>query len=241
MNNKIIEFIEQQEKEIVDITDCKILYNHLYNLLILKHNNSCEYLTYNQTKLFVDSYIEYLEDANFGYDVFGYNKFIKIIEYLTFEEQISIINYTISKISKEFLEIDKKWFIKLKHKIEIKIILSKRDYKKYFRMLHLFIGQSLTRISIFVLLYYVMTSIILLSVNFNTIILFKVKYDNFSENYIINHLLNVAAFFVGIESNMEIIPINAGGVFVYLIGKLVFILLIINFLNVKITDKLENK
>ena len=162
-----------------------------------------------------------------------------MLEYLNYEEQISALNYAISVTVRELPEYDKDWFIEKKRDAEVNHIFKNRIYNQYFKGIMFYFAHSLKRLMIVILIFFAMVISILLPATEGSFILFRITYDNYSNNFIVNHLLNVITHFAGIDNEFKVEPVNWLGVLLLVSAKLFFVLIVVNFVYRKITDKLN--
>lgn len=215
--------------------------NILYNIVKLKVKISQSDGLYKDIKQFVDSYIETIKLADYGYDNYNYSKIEQLIDHLSSNQQISILQYITSVSSRELPEHERTWFITRKHKSEIKHILESKNYLLYPKTVFLYLGQSITRLLLRLTLLFVITCFILLPAPIDSLAIFDVTYENYSQHSLINHIANVFTLFANIENNLKVEPLSLFGLIVIIIGKLLFITFIINFFYFKITDKISQK
>ena len=158
--------------------------NILYNLIKLYHKNNQKDDVYKNIKKFMVFYIELIKDADYGYDNFNYNKINDVLSLTSAEERISILQYIISVSSRELPEHGREWFVLRKHNAEISNIKENRQYKLYFRMALLYLGQSINRLIIVFILFFALVFTALLPSPFESITIFKIKYELYSNNFI---------------------------------------------------------
>ncbi len=215
--------------------------NILYNIVKLKVKISQSDGLYKDIKQFVDSYIETIKLADYGYDNYNYSKIEQLIDPLPSNQQISILQYITSVTSRELPEHDRTWFITRKHKSEIKQILESKNYLQYPKTVFLYLGQSITRLLLGLTLLFVITCFILLPAPIDSLAIFDITYENYSQYSLINHIMNVLTLFADIENDLKVEPLSLIGLIVIIIGKLLFISFIINFFYFKISDKISQK
>lgn len=224
--------ISQSSKESVDI---------LYNLIFLKNRLGRSNENYTDIKQFLNYYVDYIKIANYGYDNFNYNKIETLLNLISPAEQITLLQYSISTIAREFPENDREWFIKRKHQAEIKNIISLGLWQYFFKAFFLYVGLSLKRLFCTLLIFIVLISLMLLPSPKDCFICFSISYEHYSDYFLINHFLNVLSLFVDLENDFKITPLNWWALILLIIGKISFILLFVNFIYIKISDKISLK
>lgn len=237
----IKELISREEKRLLDTRTPNELANILYNLIHLQNkvNNARE--NYKNTKLFIDYYLEYIKSADFGYDSFNYVKINNLLKFMKPEEQIAILQYSVSVVCRELPEHDREWFIIRKHKAEIEEIVKKRKFLLFPKAFLLYCGQSTKRLVITLILFIFFVNVLLLPTPYASLALFAIKYESYSTNFIFNHFLNVISLFSDLENNFKISPLNWFSLLLIIAGKIMFVILLVNFIYIKLSDKIITK
>lgn len=215
--------------------------NILYNILKLKIKTSQFDGLYKDIKQFADSYIETIKLADYGYDNYNYSKIEQLIEYLPSNQQISILQYLISVSSRELPEHDRTWFVTRKHKSEIKEILESKNCLLYPKIVFLYLGQSISRLILGLIVLFTITCFILLPAPIDLLSIFQVSYESYSQNSSLNHIMNVLSLFADLENDLKVEPNGLLGFIVIITGKLLFTTFILNFFYFKISDKITQK
>lgn len=234
-----IEEISQKELEkLKDSNSENESSNILFNIIKINYETGVSNDHYRNIKRFFDSYIKSLKLSDYGYDNFNYDKIASLLKTLKPEEQLSILQFIISETSKELPQYDKNWFIIRKHKAEIKRIITNKRYPQYPKAILLYFGQSTKRLILFFTIIFTLVSIILLPAPIDLFKIFEIEFKNYSTFTAWNHILNVFALFAHIEHSVNIKPLNWAGIFILIIGKIGFWILIINFIYLKIMDEI---
>jgi len=237
----IDDIIRADEQKLKECSNPNNGLNILYNLIILKNKDSNKKENYKDFKKFIDFYIEVVKLSDYGYDKLNHNKIEKVLNFLNFEEQISALNYAISVSARELPEHDKNWFIERKNKAEVQNILCKKQFRYYPKALLLVCSYSIFRLFLIVLCFLLLVFVLLLPASDPSYSIFKITYENYSSNFLVNHLLNILSHFSDIDNNFKIEPMNWFALILLILGKLLFILIIVNFIYRKITDKINIK
>jgi hypothetical protein len=237
----IYQIIALEEEKLSKVSNAGEGLNILYNLMILKNKNGDKEGNYKGFKKFIDYYIEVVKLSDYGYDKLNHSKIENLLQLLNYEEQISALNYAISVSARELPEHDKNWFIERKHSAEVNHIFACHHYKLYFKAVMLFCANSLHRLFLVILIFFILVITILLPAFNENLILFNITYDNYSSCFFLNHILNVISHFADLDNDFEINPLNWIGVLLLIVGKLFFILIVVNFVYRKISDKINIK
>lgn len=84
--------------------------NMLYNIINMRQSIGDSNHNYRDIKDLINTYINLIQTSDYGYDTFNYDKLEKVISKLTYKEQISILNYSLSILAREYPEYEKDWF-----------------------------------------------------------------------------------------------------------------------------------
>jgi|GEM_PF-1823541 len=243
MNNELIEIVRKEQERLKMSTNPNEEVNILNNLIVIKHNNPqiiLENTIYVCIKMLINKYVELIKINDFGYDLFCYSKLFKVISFLNYSEQLSILNYLFSVLDKEFPQIEKECLIRFIKVVKIDKIFSEKEYKNFPQALLLYSSLDIKTLVISLFLFILLVIIILLPACFESMEIFKIKYESYSDNFVINHVLNVLTLFGDIKNGFVVTSSNIFGVILQLFGKITFILLIVNFIYKKISDKISN-
>lgn len=236
---EILELIKQEEDKISQIISPSESINKISNLIKLKFEYNDNRNIYIYIKLLIEKYIEVIKYSDYGYDTFNYIKLEQVLYYISLSQRVSILKYTISRIANELPDFEKDWFINQKNIAEISLI--KQNFKKnpkVFRLIALYAGKNTYYTLISILIVFLIPVIVLLPAPIPQLIWFEISYNNYSDVYFVNHILNLLGFFADIDNDFNIEPQNALASFFFIFYKIIFIILIANFLYTKITDKI---
>ncbi len=207
----------------------------LINLIIQLESKSEHFNDelYKHIKTWMSLYIKITQKKQYGYDRIIPNKVIEIINYLSIEERISIINYFIRLMKKNLL-IDEIDYFEM-HRIILEIELEYSN-KKYCKWLIKKSILNLTNLSIALLMILLSFTIILhyFLVKFKFL---KVAFIDYNSNLCLNIFINVIDYIFEISGDVK--PENFAGLIFFLIIKFIVFILITYFLINKITKKLD--
>ncbi len=213
----------------------------LYNLIWVKQNyadSSTIMGLYRDIKFLINDYIQLVKVNDYGYDLISESKLISVISFLSIHEQISILKYLLSTLSREFPEIEKDWVQNALNEVKLKILLNPFRLIKLPHAFLLFSSLSFVKLLIALCVFVGMVSLILLPAPFEWMEIFKIKYSNYSSSVVLNHILNVVSLFGAIKGGCEVTAINAIGLLMQVFGKVCFVIIMVNFVYKKISDKL---
>jgi hypothetical protein len=239
--NSINEIVSIEEEKLKNSSSPGEKINILHNLIVLKNHSNADHDNYQNIKKLIDLYIDNIKVGNYGYDFFNLNKIDEVLKYLKLEEQISALKYALSSIKRELPEYENNKIIESLNKTEIKYILTNRKLIHYPKALLLYSNTSINRLIIVLIAFIILVCIFLLPANQFTFSVFTITYEHYSDNFLLNHFLNILGIFADIDNDLKIQPLNAYGLLLVLFAKIVFVLFIINYIYRKLSDKISLK
>lgn len=240
MIDEINNIIQKEEEKLCKIKESNMRVDIIYNLVVIKYNYK-KVCIYKDIKMLIHEYINVIRVADFGYDALCSKKIVKVVNYLSYNQQISICNYLLSILSREFPEMDVEWVQVLKKKAEINNIIKNVHLLSYPKALLLYSSLKIKTLLFVLFLFFFAISIILLPAPKDAHILFKVECMDYSNIFIVNHLCNIITLLYGDENGCKITPLNPYGVILLAFFKITFALVIVNFVYKKISDKIALK
>jgi len=109
----------------------------------------------------------------------------------------------------------------------------------YFKWATYKIASSLTSIIVFLLFVTLLCTLILMPAPIEAFSAYNMEYDNYCDNKIINHFLNVICVLFGSANKGKITPTTPLGVISLLVGKIVLIVIVINFIIKEVERRLD--
>lgn len=237
------QYIEQQYN-LLQKYQYKANYQILYNLIHAKVGFSMQNhkrSLYLDIKKFIEAYIKAAEMQDYGYDEVLLEKINDVIKYLEPKQKVSILHtarrmmyirgyeYEIDKILAEIRNQEAKiaWKGNLKQKL-------------YSICIWMSIRWWALLLSYFI--YILILNLVLLPAPFKWMELFIIEYKQYDDNFLWNHIVNVVAIMTGNDDlSPQISPIGFIGMTTYIIGVVLFYLIIGNFVLRKLEDYLTLK
>ena len=187
----------------------------LYNIIVTKKDfNIISYHNslYIDIKKFIYAYIKATQSLDYGYDAINNNKIKEVVSFLTPKEQLSI--YHILRTSYTNLGLETNWIHNSLKRVEI---------SSYF-------------------IYLLILFLVLHPAPHKCLEIYEVNLHNFSENNFANYIMNTLALVVDNDNfKPQITPLNLRGMIIYVLGGIIFYVLIANFVIRKITDVINIK
>lgn len=235
----IDQFIQGEEQRLNTIESPSQKLGLLTNLFEVRKKSGIKRNNYVDFKKFIDLYIEVVKSANFGYDDINSQKVKKTLGYLELDERIAASRYAVSVMARELPEHDRSWLIKLMNEATVQHIFHLKQYRQYPKAFAFILSNSFSSLLIFLFSFFILVNIILLPAHFPSWAVFKISYENYSPNFYLNHILNVLTLFSDLDNNFKIIPLNWIAVLGSIASKIIFLLIIVNFIYRKLTDKIK--
>lgn len=241
MSSELKQIIKREQRIYDESTNPNEKIGIIYNLILIKKNilNPFAILgLYRDIKLLINDYINLAKINDYGYDYFCKEKILTVISFLSLHEQHSILIYLLSALSREFPEIDKEWVQIALNKVKLKIVVKEKKIWQLPYAFLLFSSLSVSKLLIALSIFVALVSIVLLPAPFGWMEVFKVKLVSYSTNSYVNYMCNIFSLFGELKNACEVTAINTRGLLFQIIGKITFMILIINFVYKKISDKI---
>ena len=239
--------IERLYEKIADIkTDNHLKAGLYFSIIQLKKINptlnNVGNSIYQDAKLFISVYIKSVDERDLGYDIIDTAKIIKCInlggnnheQYLLAQNSYRLLK------TKGFEEESKK----LKKIVCAKktTLIYERPYffGKYLSILLHLSTYNFCSIILTVTFLFLISIIVLLPAPFEKWGIFKVTYQNYSEVFLINHIVNLLSNIFGIKGAFNVDTNSAIGILSIIAMKLFYMVFIVNYFYRKILDILNN-
>lgn len=214
----------------------------LNDIIELKHHfpeKSHETNVYQDFKIFITHYIQIINLERFGYDEFNFDHIKKKIDYLPLSERIKIISFLKKNLKHEGFIVESDLVEKYHRKTNLQSLLKNASIKSIWKIFFHASSYNLFSLLLTLLGLILISSIALLKSPFNWMAIFEVKVDHYSNFGIVNNALNILSYISGFEGQFVAKPINSGGVIVLIVTKLLYLIIIVNFIIKEIQKKLN--
>ncbi len=216
----------------------QILFNLIQAKMVLNMHNYKRSL-YMDVKMFIENYIKASDKEDYGYDEILPQKIMEAVAGLEVNQKLSILytmrrmmvvrGYDTDSLQDEIrnLRIQSAWL--------------GNCYQKCYAAT-LWLSSQWWTLFISYLVYIIIVMIVLLPAPLDSMQLFEIEYCDYSDNNVVNCIMNTFALLTGnddISPNVK--PINLLGLIVYIIGEILFYLIIGNFVYRKIEDYITQK
>lgn len=216
----------------------QILYNLIQakSLFELPNYNRSLYL---DAKKFVEAYIKAADNLDYGYDEILIDKLKASVKALKEKQQLSILYYARRMMGTRGYDTDD--LLCEIRRIERSVAWG-GDWKQKIYAICLWLSSRWWALIGSYLIYVVVLSVMLLPAPFEWMQMFAIELKQLNGDRTINHIMNTIGLVSGNEEmTPQILPIGISGMAVYLIGKLLFYLIIANFVYRKLEEYITLK
>lgn len=238
-----IEYVKQflsDQYQLLNTSSDKVKYCVWYNIIVAKNEfnlQNYQNSLYLDVKGFISTYINSLSFLDYGYDELNNEKIKQVIAFLTPNEQLPIFNMLHLKYVSLGLETN--WIDSDYKKIEI--LLAKKE-KKIIKLILNYASLNIGTLLLVYLVYILLVFILIHPAPFQWMEIFAIELHDFSSNSHLNYIMNTLALITNSDNfGPKVTPLNIIGMISYIIGIIVFYVLISNFIIRKIADYMNIK
>lgn len=232
---KLEQTIDDYYNSINENSSAREVAERIYAVIGIKRNNS-SLLRYRQplyldVKHFIFHHLKSFDTEDYGYDIPNNDKVLEAIDALPTREQLAICRYACKLYENCGYEIS--FLDKKINRLRMEIAWKENQYfSSMLRLSALNVWTLLLSYFIFFVVLYV----VLLPAPFEWMGIIKVEPHDFGLNPFKNQLLNVLALMADENFSPEIVPCGLRGMMLVIFGKILFFLLIGNFIVKKLSD-----
>lgn len=238
---KEFEKIDNIEAKISKATCHELKANLLYFLITLKKASPIKKIRnsiYIDIKNFTDSYITYIDKKQFGYDEINLDKITDLILNVEgLSNQYKLLLFTYRKLIFKGFESEASLVKEKANKLKGKILL--KDGKWLKALIHQ-CSYSFKSIIITLSVLLLICCIVLFPAPFAFMEVFNISYNDYSSNFIVNHVLNIVSSTVLASDGFKVTTSSLTGVLSLFLFKVMYVVFIINFLFEKIKNFMNN-
>lgn len=220
--------------------------NLINNIIRIKKSvytkNTYESQIYSDIKLWLTNYVKSLDEHDYSYDIFSKDTILKMISLVSSTKQTSLYYYLIRQLKIYSHTNDKvSWCESQIKKLEIKILWESCNIFNIFRLIFSISSYNLLMLLITSLIYIAILNIVFLPEEYIGIQLFTIEYEEYyKNNFILNHILNVTNYLFNFcNGSFKIIADSILDMIILILVKIIFYLLIINFMVKEVTRSLR--
>ena len=247
IHTKLIVSLNDQRKKYEDSTEIAeklSAINLIVQIEAKLENPHREFELYRDIKQWIVLYLQNISNKACGYEDINFKKISSITKILNVHNQVKILKFTRKLLNKD--HFDTEIINQLDELLINAEILSLDDEKnlskKIIKKIILHSSKDLLSLFITCLMLIFIISIILLPAPFPFLETYSIKYVLYSENFYLNHFLNITAYMLDINMDeFEIKTTCVSGILFKIFGKVLFYLIIINFLIKEVTKRIIYK
>jgi hypothetical protein len=232
--SNLYDLISQKESEKHIVSEL------LFTIIQLKalKPNLYERTIYQDSKLFISTYISSIEERDLGYDIINTDKINRCINFINnVDEKYRLLNYAHRILKNNNYEEESIIIKNSLNKIKTKLLVdSKYYFGKYFHILMHLSSYSFWTLSLTIVSLFFITYIVLLPAPFENCSIFIITYKTYSTNFLVNHFINLISCLFDVNGNCQIATSSVVGVLLMIFIKLLYIVFIANYFYQKIID-----
>ena len=206
-----------------------------YGIIGIKNNNPLVerywQSLYNDVKLFLKNYLQSFETEDYGYDIPNENKVEKAIDALPGKERLAMYRY--ARVLYEERGYDTAFIERKVNQLKTLIALNEKHYLKFVLQLS---SYNIWTLLLSYILFVFVVFLIILPAPFGCFSILEINLHPFTQSVPKNYLLNTMAIIADVDCGQTIVPTGARGMLLLIIGKIIFFLLIANFILKKLED-----
>jgi hypothetical protein len=212
----------------------------LFNLIRMKERTrmySYRNTLYLDVKKFVDAYIRSVDTEDYGYDNIILKKIVEAVSVLDIQQQKSVFLLARRLMIVRGYDVEELTYLieELEHKV-------KWVEGKYGRAVVLWMSHRWWALLATYLGYAILLFLLLLPTPFSYPALFQIEYKTYSNIFLLNHGMNILCLMTGNDSiSPAVIPLNVFGVVLYVLGILLYYLILVNFVQRKLSNYITLK
>ncbi|WP_196269669.1 hypothetical protein [Pontibacter sp. 172403-2] len=195
--------------------------------------------TYVDIKYLISYYIKACEERQFGYDDIDMGKIFSYTGLLSIEERLKALHYLNRLLAVNGFEPEKDACNKALADANISLCTQNITWVNAFKLLYLKMTMNIWTVAFTLLLSYSVYSIVLLPSSEPKFPVFEIEYLNVSKNFYSNHFANTLLGVFQFSDGFKVKPLNIWGVILLVLGKIAFLVIVINILIKEISSKLK--
>lgn len=233
--------IELYEKKLVDnkVLAREKMFTALTLIELKKKSNTggTEEL-YWLTKELIKYYIQCVSNRKFiGYDTISVNRLMRFVSEFENDKKLALLKFTSRELKALQYEDESILIDSQINKYEFIVTWEKHKIKKPFKLLFHLTTMSFTSTIISLSIIPILALLLFYPFSFQVIHVFDISYNDISDNQILNHISNCFMLFTGMDG-IRVEPTGLFGTVLLLIGKVLFFVVVFNFLLEKLTTYL---
>jgi hypothetical protein len=202
-------------------------------------NHSGDNSIYLDLKYFFKLYLKAIEEKDNNYDDISINMIERKVSSLSDIEKIKLLKIFKRELLLnhyvEYIDECNRCILKA----ELKHYCSKFTFRHLLKIVAIWSSASIRNLFISLIIFFAFSSLFFLPAPCNELTTFNLEYRSFCSGSVFNFILNILSLFFDIESGLKVTPINGIGVLQMILGKVIYLSILINFFIKKLTDLLK--
>jgi hypothetical protein len=203
-----------------------------------------DFEAFKDMKIILGNYVELYDKRAYRYYDLTVDKIKKMLSFFDSYKQKDLLSYFIKKLVLSGNTEKAKEIIKYLNAVEIKcsyndLLIGKNKRKSFINIIHKGSAYNLWTLTFSIILILLTSMLILSPAPFEFMEILEIQKKSIVGSTFLNNLSNLLLYLFGIDYKMEIKPINGFGVLLVIALKLLFILIIANYLIKELLDKLK--
>lgn len=234
--------IEQEIKKLNEATSHSAKLQHLNNVIQMKHMASSRQFNrelYLDVKLFLKYYVLSRDENQFNYDELRFTDVQTNIQLADVHQQVRLIKYLVRLLRIHGYDDEMPDLENEMARAEIRSILASKKITALPKLLFYLTTYNVLTIIASCLVYLGVIYVLLLPAPSWSVQIFRISYHPFTDNYPLNHLLNILSGPLSLAEEFKVEAVNCWGFVLMLLGKIIFIVFILSVLFNNLEKKLK--
>lgn len=236
IKRKLIEDIEQSLKGKCTLTEKSCL---LLNLIQLNIDLERQDKIYPIMKSYFFFHLKSVKNSAHGYDKVNLEKLNELINSLPVKQKVSFLDYCVSLVKLNHTEETLDWLLDKRHKCRAEYLWKEKSVNKKLLSILLLASSNVRNLIITIILIFFIVSLILAPSPCEQLSIFEIQYHDYSDSLFLNHIANMLTMFLDFDNDLKVSPSGFVSLLFLAMAKIIYILLIVNFIYLRLVDKLS--
>lgn len=214
------------------------LINCIIQLKLILHQNSPEHI-YKDLKKWIKAYCETTEVDRYGYDQIDIDIVLRRISPLPTEQKISFLKYSGRELMKIHDLENYQAIENLINRNEFKHLKEKLSLINFLKIILIYPTLNIKSLLFSFIIIFIGCNLLLLPSPSEWMETFEFSKNNYSDNFLLNHIINVLCVLFDLNPETYVKPTKPIGVILGVFFKSIFLLLVINYLFKLLTKHLR--
>ncbi|MCS4163790.1 hypothetical protein [Sphingobacterium sp. BIGb0116] len=215
--------------------------NLLLNLISLNIDLGRNDRIYKIMKSYFFFHLKAVKHSAHGYDKVNLAKLNDLIDLLPLSQRVSFVDYCITIVKLNHTEETFDWLLNKRHECRIKFLWNEKRVCARMLSILLLASFNIRNLILAIIITFVAISLVLVPTPYEKLAVFEISYHNYTTNQFFNHIANMLTLFLDIDNDLKVDGTGFISVVILVLAKLAYILLIVNFIYLRLIDKLSVK